>query len=78
MITDEGSVHEMRIWSILLIESDLNGVYILVEVSFCIAKQVQDYPVYMIPCNNFVYFQLKVFIYILNCSRINKIYVLNM
>ena len=27
----------MRIWSILLIKSDLNGVYIWVEVSFCIS-----------------------------------------
>ena len=35
-ITEEGSVPEMRIWSILLIKSDLNGVYILVEVSFYI------------------------------------------
>ena len=35
MITDEGSVPEMRIWSILLIKSDIkNGVYILVEVSY--------------------------------------------
>ena len=32
--TDEGSVPEMRIWSISLIKSVLNGVNILVEVSF--------------------------------------------
>ena len=37
-ITDEGSIPEMRIWSILLVKSDLNGVYILVEVSFYIYK----------------------------------------
>ena len=35
-ITDEGSVPEMRIWSISLIYSDKNGVYILVEVSIWI------------------------------------------
>ena len=35
-ITDEGSLPEMRIWSILLIKYELNGVYILVEVSFYI------------------------------------------
>ena len=33
-ITDEGSVPEMRILSIMLIKSYQNGVYILVEVSF--------------------------------------------
>ena len=33
-ITDEGSVPEMRIWSILLIKCDLIWCYILVEVSF--------------------------------------------
>ena len=33
-IADESSLPEVRIWSILLIKSDLNGVYILVEVSF--------------------------------------------
>ena len=32
---DEGSLLEMRIWSILLIK---NGVYILVEVSFYISN----------------------------------------
>ena len=34
MITDEGSVPEMRIWFILLIKNRFkNGVHILVEVS---------------------------------------------
>ena len=37
LITDEGSVPEMRIWSISLIKSDQNGVYILVEVSLYIS-----------------------------------------
>ena len=36
-ITAEGSVPEIRIWSILLIKSDLNGVYIIVTVSFYIS-----------------------------------------
>ena len=36
-ITDEGSIPEMRICSILIIISDLNGVYILVEVSINIS-----------------------------------------
>ena len=31
--TDEGLVPKLRIWSILLIKSDLNGEYILVKVS---------------------------------------------
>ena len=39
-MTDEGSVPEMRIWSKLLIKSDLNGVYILVEVSFYIVNTI--------------------------------------
>ena len=39
-ITDEGSLPEMRIWSILLIKSDLNGVYIKVEVSFHINADI--------------------------------------
>ena len=34
-ITDEGSVPEMRAWSMLLIKSD--GVHFLVEVSFYIS-----------------------------------------
>ena len=42
-ITDEGSLAEMRIWSILLIKSDLNGVYTLVEVSFHICYSGYDY-----------------------------------
>ena len=36
-ITDEGSVPEITIWSILLIKSDKNDVYILIEVSFYIS-----------------------------------------
>ena len=36
--TDEGSVPEMRIWSIVFIKSDKNGVCILVEVSFYIVN----------------------------------------
>ena len=37
-ITNEGSVPEMRTWSILLINPILYGVYILVEVSFHMSK----------------------------------------
>ena len=41
--TDEGSVPEMRIWSILLINSDLKWCKILVEVSFNISRSVESY-----------------------------------
>ena len=34
------SVPGMRIWSILLIKSDLNGVYILLEVSYFICPSI--------------------------------------
>ena len=40
-ITDGGSVPEMRIWSILLITSDLNGLYIL-EVSFYVLNVLHN------------------------------------
>ena len=39
-ITDEGSVPEMRIWSILLINPISNVVYILVGVSFVFQRLV--------------------------------------
>ena len=51
-ITDEGSVPEMRRWSILLIKSDSNGAYILVEVSCYLCEQWYSQYLYMyIPTN---------------------------
>ena len=43
-ITDEGSVHEMRIWSILLMKSDLNGVYILISFYISTTSLTADGP----------------------------------
>ena len=42
-ITDEGSVPDMRIWSILLIESDLKWCIHSVEVSFYISLYLTPY-----------------------------------